>query len=811
MNNCLTRWVHAGIAGISLMGGVCGLVADARATCHVEYINCPPCAGEAGNFSATPGSLLTFKAKADGCAISDVTWTVTKLPSGNDAGWTKPYAYHKIQLSFSSTFPDLGAYAIHVRFDPEGAEKEVALQIQPSAFTVNIIPSAGCAVIAGDGGVDAVETDGIACAGGMAATDPLCTEQFKNTAIAALKVTTEPGFVFTGWIVDGAHIEIASAAPLFLTTMPLLASNGPVMNCPQNTTEQTSCQRIQINVDSNNDGSIDAQDDPVEETSGNMIDYQDTTARIPVELIAEGVELLDDTFSLEVAASSGGSHLLAWESETATAPLTLPKSYALDALPSTLYVSGCKTSDCGPGEAKLELRLLQQQDGKTKIRLSDSISLLILDALTIDGDFRVFSSAKIPAPYYGMAGLFEQEENDVRFFRTLAGMRVHVQAITLPGVTVTNYRWSGAPWPASPQGRFFNGYGLNTAELTGNALTGSDLKEIYWDMPEQTDSEAEVFLTATITQGAGSLEVTRSRRFRTRTLKRTLPTTMTGDDVTMLQTLLNFFNWKDTSQLVIDGSFGPGTEKRMISFKQQNRGTWLDQNADVGENEIGFLRTHFDDYRTALFAFGWNDGSPTQNNAKMNDSYADFMKASELDSNGWVDNWAASLNALESGIISPETSWSTDKRRLLLKLIEVESRYRHWTDWTLNTSYVGALGFVQIMPNASSRYNDDSGATYSVGNSLNMYHPAENIQAGVQLINNYCLTPAFSGTWTRAGENNVALLKKALACYNGGRRGTLANHSWQEISANPANFSMSRQVNYVSEFFECPGSLLGCP
>ena len=235
MNNCLTRWVHAGIAGISLMGGVCGLVADARATCHVEYINCPPCAGEAGNFSATPGSLLTFKAKADGCAISDVTWTVTKLPSGNDAGWTKPYAYHKIQLSFSSTFPDLGAYAIHVRFDPEGAEKEVALQIQPSAFTVNIIPSAGCAVIAGDGGVDAVEPDGIACSGGMAADNPLCTEQFKNSAIASLKVVPEPGYAFTGWTVNGAEISVASSDTLFLTTMPTLAGLADIL--PPGTTE----------------------------------------------------------------------------------------------------------------------------------------------------------------------------------------------------------------------------------------------------------------------------------------------------------------------------------------------------------------------------------------------------------------------------------------------------------------------------------------------------------------------------------------------------------------------------------------------
>ena len=93
----------------------------------------------------------------------------------------------------------------------------------------NIVPSAGCAVIAGDGGVDAVEPDGLACAGGMAATDPLCTEPFKNTAIAALKVTTEPGFVFTGWTVNGAEINTASADTLFLTTMPTLAGLANIL------------------------------------------------------------------------------------------------------------------------------------------------------------------------------------------------------------------------------------------------------------------------------------------------------------------------------------------------------------------------------------------------------------------------------------------------------------------------------------------------------------------------------------------------------------------------------------------------------
>lgn len=87
-------------------------------------------------------------------------------------------------------------------------------------------PTTGCTVFGGDGGVDTVESpNGIVCSGGMAADDPLCTEQFASTMIAALKVVPEPGYTFRGWTVNGAHVQTA-AAPLFLSTMPVLAQAG---------------------------------------------------------------------------------------------------------------------------------------------------------------------------------------------------------------------------------------------------------------------------------------------------------------------------------------------------------------------------------------------------------------------------------------------------------------------------------------------------------------------------------------------------------------------------------------------------------
>ena len=84
----------------------------------------------------------------------------------------------------------------------------------------------GCAVIAGDGGVDAVEANGIACAGGMAATDLLCTEQFKNSDVAALKVAPVfPELVSTGSDGEQSIAYAQMVAPLIEAVKTLKADN----------------------------------------------------------------------------------------------------------------------------------------------------------------------------------------------------------------------------------------------------------------------------------------------------------------------------------------------------------------------------------------------------------------------------------------------------------------------------------------------------------------------------------------------------------------------------------------------------------
>ena len=80
--------------------------------------------------------------------------------------------------------------------------------------------------IACAGGVDAIEADGIACAGGMAATDLLCTEQFKNSDVAALKVAPVfPELVSTGSDGEQSLAYAQMAAPLIEAVKTLKADN----------------------------------------------------------------------------------------------------------------------------------------------------------------------------------------------------------------------------------------------------------------------------------------------------------------------------------------------------------------------------------------------------------------------------------------------------------------------------------------------------------------------------------------------------------------------------------------------------------
>ena len=162
------------------------------------------------------------------------------------------------QASVTRTVDASGVYTVMLRVKDNDGAWSIRIKrkftVTAATFTVNVLPSAGCAVTAGDGGVDVVEApNGIVCSGGMAANDPLCAEQFKNSDIAALKVVPDTGYVFTGWTVNGAQFTVTSAEPFLLTTMPVLAQNSsytPTLINGNKADCQANCSRVAITTPS---------------------------------------------------------------------------------------------------------------------------------------------------------------------------------------------------------------------------------------------------------------------------------------------------------------------------------------------------------------------------------------------------------------------------------------------------------------------------------------------------------------------------------------------------------------------------------
>jgi len=636
-------------------------------------------------------------------------------------------AYTGSAASVTRTFSQAGTYAVFLQVkDNDGAWSSKIkrnIPVTASNFTVNIVPTAGCTVTAGDGGVDVAEApNGILCSGGMAATNPLCTEQFKNADLAVLKVALEPGYGFTGWIVDGAHIQMTSVEPLFLTTRPLLASTIPAVTCPQETTEQASCQRIDLAADSNNDDSIDLLDDPIEETSGKMIDYQNPAARIPVQLSADGVGVLDDTYSLELAAGSGGSHLLVWESATATTPLTLPKTYALDALPSTLYVSGCQTSDCGPGDVTLALRLVQRQKNVTKTVLEDLILLSVLDVAQIAGQFRIIGYEN--QAQYEMK-LTEEPDGSDSFFRTLGGMRLHLQAVTLPGVEVEEYAWSVTDSGGIP-GEFYVGYSHVANVLIGNDLKGATLSDVYWQSPARINVNAIIALTLKIKNNPTPIVLTRSIR------SRELSATMKGDDIGMLQAKLRSlgiaqgsksncsrcYGWRGIP-VEIDRSFGPSTTVAIVQFRDQDE---LQNTGIVDTETLEYLQRHWNDYLAAFEAY------PTFPTIDM--THSDFET--------WLDVGASELGTTFTDEFVAQVSNTVTRKDILRAWIVKEATAGHrgfqenWSAYRKipyrivlgGSDSFGSIGFSQI----KNRYKYGKNSGTDGLRMTNLYHPQDAVK-----------------------------------------------------------------------------------
>jgi soluble lytic murein transglycosylase-like protein len=87
-------------------------------------------------------------------------------------------------------------------------------------------------------------------------------------------------------------------------------------------------------------------------------------------------------------------------------------------------------------------------------------------------------------------------------------------------------------------------------------------------------------------------------------------------------------------------------------------------------------------------------------------------------------------------------------------------------------SYRGALGLIQMMPFLMKRYNPGQREDYPG----NPYLPQDNVSAGARHINLYLSLVKKVGA-----DDDIDLLAKALAGYNGGREDILQQNSWEAV------------------------------
>ena len=561
MNAPGMRWNQSVIMLFVIMGGVfCG----ARAAQAVN-INIRPSSPAVGNW-------VTFTAA--GCEECEEYWWEFRLIGSSmvvDGG-----EGYLIRKKFSVP----GTYWVRVTTNT-GDARNVRFSVAANAFTVNVLPSAGCTVTAGDGGVDVVEApNGIVCSGTTAASDPLCTEQFKNSDIAALKVVPDTGYVFTGWTVNGAHITLTSAEPLLLTTMPVLAQNG-------------------------------------------------------------------NSFT----------------------PTPNPANVGI----------GCQGA-------------------------------------SITAKFRIIGYEN--QVEYEMA-MSEITENQVTFFRTLGGARIHLEADIPSGMTVETYTWS------ADQGTFYDGYALAANELTGSALSDETLHSIYWQGIPQANVNATITLTLTLAENSETVSL--SKTIRSRTLKENLE----GDDVKMLQAELRSLGLSEPTSsglcsgvtygycgtpVSIQDSFTADLKTTVIRFQRRDELSQID--GSVGSNTLSRITLHWNDY---LAAFETYIQSPV-----INSTHQDF--------NTWLTAGSETLddtfNDLFASQIASQLEPIEIRKRLLYAWTLHETEARHWGFQIPYRIHLGgydnrgSIGFSQIQ----NRFKYGLTAGDSVFDGINLYHPSDNIK-----------------------------------------------------------------------------------
>jgi|GEM_PF-3238784 len=366
----------------------------------------------------------------------------------------------------------------------------------------------------------------------------------------------------------------------------------------------------------------------------------------------------------------------------------------------------------------------------------------------------------------------EVTEGGDTFYRTLGGMRVHLDA-TVTGATPTEYEWS-----TTSDGKYFGSYAQNAAQLTGPALEGAALNEIYWQGDPERDLDETITLKLTF---AGGGTVTKTWNVRSRLLKLESPH-QTGDDVKMLQSFLRVVGVSQGSTpgvqgtaVVADADFGSGTDKAAKRLQERDELTPID--GKVGNDTLGKIEKHWNDYLAAFDAF--------PSSTKINNSHSSFA--------GWITAGASELATTYTDPIQQSVDPNTSREEILTAWVNKETgTFGHWG---YNVNYrvtlgsadeYGSIGFSQIQNRY--KYGASPNAAF---NSLNLYHPEHAIRAFAVFSNKdtipggggfkkafvapqpYKVTKNYAaGIYPRLGnaytDDNKDLLSKGVMAYNRG-------------------------------------------
>ena len=310
---------------------------------------------------------------------------------------------------------------------------------------------------------------------------------------------------------------------------------------------------------------------------------------------------------------------------------------------------------------------------------------------------------------------------DDDFFRVLGGVRQRLELQDHPDLAgrIEELTWSATA------GSFYDGFASTAMELTGGALSGAMLSELYWQGPWTTGNDHEVMVTVDLDDDN---EVEGTLLIRTRQLT---DSSSDGDDIAMLQYLLRMYGLSESTSpgfrgraVGVDRGFGTGTSRAVRRFKVRDElvpcGTTNSQYRaciaavanTVDDDVLEAIENHWDDFQAAQEAFAMN------NQILITDPR--FVTQ-------WVPATSALLQNSYTLGLHATAAPGHDYNRMVEEWLRKEGSRGQWGRQVPfrhvlgGADELGSIGFSQI-----TNTNKYGPTNLSAVAALNLYHPEEN-------------------------------------------------------------------------------------